>query len=193
TLKNKGLDENTIVMFSSDNGPHKEGGANPDYFDSNGALRGAKRDLYEGGIRVPFIVRWPDKIAAGRESNHISAFWDVLPTLAELAGADIDDVSTEGISILPTLLGKEKQQVKHDYLYWEFHEDQYSHQAVRKGKWKAVRKDPKGPIALFNLENDISETKDLSEDNGALVTEMEEIMKGARTENPYWKLKSSAE
>ncbi len=193
TIKNAGLDENTIVMFSSDNGPHKEGGADPKYFDSNGALRGAKRDLYEGGIRVPFIVRWPGKITAGQVSDHVSAFWDILPTLAALAGTGLDGITTEGISMVPTLLGREQEQEKHDYLYWEFHEEKYSHQAVRMGKWKAFRKDPKGPTALYNLETDISETTDLSEGNRKLVKEMEAIMKNARTENPYWKLKSSGD
>ena len=119
-LKELGLDKNTIVIFTSDNGPHREGGANPDYFKSYGPLKGVKRDVYEGGIRVPMVAWCPDKIKAGVKTDHISAFWDVMPTLAELTGVTLPEQG-DGISFLPTLYSKEGQK-QHDYLYWEFHE-----------------------------------------------------------------------
>ena len=144
TLEELGIAENTIVMFTSDNGPHMEGGADPDFFNSSAGLRGVKRDLYEGGVRVPFIVSWPGTVKAGRTSDHISAFWDVLPTVGELSGFRPD--KTDGLSFLPELLGRE--QARHEFLYWEFHE-MGGKQAVLKDEWKAVRlnvgKDPKGP------------------------------------------------
>lgn len=192
-LKALGIDENTIVMFSSDNGPHKEGGANPTYFDSNGPLRGAKRDLYEGGIRVPFIVRWPGQIEQGQVSNHISAFWDMLPTLADIVEVELKDVPPEGISLLPTLLGDTAAQREHDHLYWEFHERKYSEQAVRKGEWKAIRHDPDGPVELYNLRTDLSEQYNVAKAHPDIVREMEQLMEKARTENTYWELKSSGD
>lgn len=190
-LKQLGIDENTVVMFSSDNGPHKEGGANPTHFKSNGPLKGAKRDVYEGGIRVPFIVRWPGSVKPGQVSDHVSAFWDILPTMADLAGVDVEDVPTEGISLLPTLMGDTTAQEKHKYLYWEFHENKYANQAVRKGKWKAVRHDPAEPLELYNLETDLAEEHNLAGENPDVVKQMKYIMDSARTDNPYWKLKHS--
>lgn len=190
-VKRLGIDENTVVMFSSDNGPHKEGGADPAHFNSNGPLKGAKRDVYEGGIRIPFIVRWPGSIKSGQTSDHVSAFWDMLPTMADLAGVDIKDVRTEGISIMPTLLGDTTAQEKHDYLYWEFHEKKYSDQAVRKGKWKAVRHDPNEPLELYDLDTDLAEEHNVAGENPDVVTQMKHIMETARTDNPYWKLKTS--
>jgi arylsulfatase A-like enzyme len=172
-----GLEENTLIMFTSDNGPHLEGGADPDYFDSNGPLQGYKRDLYEGGIRVPMIATWPGRIAAGTETDHISAFWDVWPTLAELTGSPIPD-SLDGISFLPTLLGQEGQQ-EHDFLYWEFHEKK-GRQAIRKGDWKAVRYNvfdsPDAPIELYNLKEDIGETNNLADQHQEMVAEMKALM-----------------
>lgn len=177
-LDELGLSENTIVMFSSDNGPHLEGGADPRFFDSNGPLRGFKRDVYEGGIRVPFIVRWPGIVAPGQTSDHVSAFWDVMPTLAEIARISAPE-GIDGISFLPTLLGQTGQQA-HDYLYWEFHE-QKGKQAVRKGNWKAVRlnaaTDPKAPIELYDLSTDIEERNDVAAEHPEVVREMGEIMR----------------
>nr|MCU0409263.1 arylsulfatase [Bacteroidales bacterium] len=118
-LAELGIVENTIVIFASDNGPHLEAGADPDYFNSNGGLRGYKRDMYEGGIRCPLLVRWPAQVKPGKKSDHISAFWDIMPTLAEITGAEIP-VAIDGISFLPALKGR--KQDKHEYLYWEFHE-----------------------------------------------------------------------
>ncbi|MCG8649664.1 MAG: arylsulfatase, partial [Pirellulales bacterium] len=133
-LKELGLDQNTIVFFSSDNGPHQEGGHRMDFFDSNGDLAGKKRDLYEGGIRVPLIVRWPGKIRPGKVSDHVSGFQDIMPTLAGIAGVEAPE--NDGISLLPTLLDKDSEQLKHPHLYWEFKE-QGGKQAVLRDNWKA--------------------------------------------------------
>jgi len=187
-LKTLGLDEKTLVLFSSDNGPHKEGGADPKFFDSNGPLRGQKRDLYEGGIRVPLIARWPGRIRAGSGTNHVCAFWDFLPTFCDLAGVTPPE-GIDGVSILPTLLGKPQEQKAHSYLYWEFHE-QGKKQAVRMGDWKAVRlnvaKDPNGPIELYNLKDDLGEERNIADQYPEIVQQMTEIMKTARTPSEHW-------
>lgn len=178
-----GISENTIIIFTSDNGPHKEGGADPDYFDSNGPFRGYKRDLYEGGIRVPMIAKWQGQIAAGSTTDHLSAFWDVFPTLTELSGAQILN-PIDGISFLPTLLGNHAKQKKHKHLYWEFHE-KGGRIAVRKGKWKAVKYDflanPNGPFELYDLEIDPGETNDLAASYPQVALEMTELHAKSRT------------
>jgi len=183
-LEEVGIAENTLIVFTSDNGPHKEGGADPDYFDSNGIYKGYKRDLYEGGIHVPMIARWPAQVEPGTETSHISAFWDVMPTLAEIAGASLSD-TLDGISFLPTLTG-EGEQADHDYLYWEFHE-KGGRIAVRKGNWKGVKynvqKDPGKEIELYDLSVDSGETNDVASDFPDVVKELTGIMKGARTES----------
>lgn len=186
TLKRLGIDKKTLVLFTSDNGPHREGGANPEFFDSNGPLRGNKRDLYEGGIRVPLIARWPGKIKAGTVSHHISAFWDFLPTFAELAGAECSS-STDGLSLLPTLLGKPGKQKQHEFLYWEFHE-RGSKQAVRMGDWKAVQFGVGGKLELYNLKEDIGEKNDIAKDHPDIVAKIKEYLKTARTESQFWSL-----
>ena len=174
-----GLSENTIIMFSSDNGPHQEGGAAPEFFNSSGGLRGVKRDLYEGGIRVPMIVSWPGTIERGRVSDHVSAFWDVLPTLADLTGFEFGE--TDGISFLPELLGEEQKE--HGYLYWEFHE-MGGRQAILKGEWKAVRlnvgKDPMGPLELYNLKNDPFEEINVAQAQPDLVESFARMMEEER-------------
>ncbi len=183
-LESLGIADNTLIMFSSDNGPHLEGGADPDYFDSNGPLKGYKRDLYEGGIRVPMVAKWLGVIEAGSSTDHISAFWDLMPTLAEIVGADIP-AAIDGISYLPTLKGATDQK-QHDYLYWEFHE-RGGRVAIRKGKWKAVKynylKEPDARAELYDLDNDIGEETNLAEQYPEVVKEMEQIMKEARTES----------
>lgn len=180
-LRELNLEDNTIVMFASDNGPHLEGGADPDYFNSNGPLRGYKRDMYDGGIRTAFIVKWPGKVKPGSVSDHVSAFWDVLPTLAEISGSVIPD-GVDGISFLPELTGK--KQKKHEYLYWEFHE-QGGKMAVRMGDWKAVKlnvdKTPGGTVELYDLSADIGETNDLSASNPELAEKLEKLMDDAHT------------
>jgi arylsulfatase A-like enzyme len=181
-LKELGLDENTIVIFTSDNGPHLEGGADPDYFDSNGPFKGYKRDLYEGGIRVPMLVRWPGKIDAGSKSDHISAFWDVLPTFTDLINAPTPE-NTDGISFLPSFLG-EGNQKKHDYLYWEFHEKN-GRLAIRQDAWKLVRYDvftpEKTTTELYNLEDDPGEENNVAEANPEITSKLLQLLESART------------
>ena len=187
-IKELGLEDNTIIIFTSDNGPHKEGGADPDYFNSNGSLRGYKRDLYEGGIRVPMIVKWKGEIAAGSKTDLISAFWDVMPTLAELTDAKING-AIDGVSFLPTLLHKGIQK-QHNYLYWEFHELN-GRQAIRQANWKLIKYNvnTNGKYQLYNLENDISETNDLALKMPEKVTELAKILESSRTESEVFKFK----
>jgi len=184
-LKELGLEKNTLIIFTSDNGPHLEGGADPDYFDSNGPFKGYKRDLYEGGIRVPAFARWPGKIKAGTTTAHISAFWDVLPTIAELTGGQAP-AGIDGISFLPAMLGKKGQQ-EHDYLYWEFHESG-GRQAVRRNDWKLVRYhilDPeKITTELYDLSRDPGETTNVADQHPGVVEELLIIMQEARTPSP---------
>jgi len=177
-LKRLGIEKNTLIIFSSDNGPHREGGADPDFFQSYGPLRGYKRDLFEGGIRVPMIAYWPEKINAGGVSDHISAFWDMLPTFRELSGSKAE-IKTDGISLVPALLSK-KGQREHPYLYWEFHE-QGGRIAVRKGNWKGVKlnyaKKPNAPMLLFDLSTDLREENNIANQHPEVVAELEQIMK----------------
>ena len=190
TLEELGISGNTIIMFTSDNGPHQEGGADPAFFNSSGRLRGIKRDLYEGGIRVPFIVSWPGSVTGNRVSNHISAFWDIYPTLAELTGVEAGDI--DGISFLPELL--EKEQPVHDHLYWEFHE-RGGKQAILKDEWKAVRlnvgKNPGGPLELYNLSVDPGEQYDVAGENPELMKKFSDLMAGSRTESDQFNFGSS--
>ena len=184
-LRENGLDENTFVIFTSDNGPHHEGGADPDFFKSYGPFRGIKRDVYEGGIRIPMVAWCPGTIKAGAQSDHISAFWDVMPTLAELTGTVLPE-KTDGISFLPTLLSKKDQQA-HDYLYWEFHELN-GREALRSGKWKLIRQPIVGEtiLELYDLSNDIHEDTNLAEKYPDKVKELAVLMDNARTESPYF-------
>ncbi|MCE5187290.1 MAG: arylsulfatase [Planctomycetaceae bacterium] len=178
-LKELQIDDNTVVLFSSDNGPHREGGSDPDFFHSSGPLRGYKRDVYEGGIRVPLLVRWPSRITAGITSGHVCAFWDMLPTLAGLAGLK-QIPQMDGLSFVPTLLNKPTEQTQHEHLYWEFHE-QGGKQAVRMGSWKGVRlnamKNSDGPIELYDLIRDVGEQTNIAERHPEIVDRMACIMK----------------
>jgi arylsulfatase A-like enzyme len=189
-LKEKGIDDNTIVFFTSDNGPHKEGGHDPDFFDSNGPLRGIKRDLYEGGIRVPLIVRWPERIQAGTTNDHISAFWDFLPTAADLATQSAPK-NLDGLSMAPTLLGAQGQK-QHDHLYWEFYE-QGGKQAVRQGCWKGIRlnarRKPDGPIQLYNLDLDLGETTDVAAEHPRMVKKLTRLIDASHTSNENYSFK----
>ncbi len=184
-LKKLGLEDNTIIVFSSDNGPHNEGGADPKFFDSNGPLRGIKRDLYEGGIRVPLIAKWPNKIKAGTTSDHVSAFWDFMPTVADMLDLDIA-TPINGISYLPSLTG-EGDQEEHASLYWELHEKQ-GKKAIRKGDWKGVILNVKGEskMELYNLKDDLGETRNVADANPHIVKELEKEMKQSRTESEYF-------
>jgi uncharacterized sulfatase len=184
-LKELKLDENTLVIFSSDNGPHAEGGNDPLFNDSNGPLRGKKRDLTEGGIRVPFIARWPGKIKAGSESAFVGGFQDILPTFAELAGAGQHlPQRLDGLSIVPTLLGEPKQR-EHDHLYWAFYEGPAG-QALRQGKWKAIQQPYHSPVRLYELSRDIGEEHDLAAENADLVRELTAKMNAANVPNERW-------
>ncbi len=179
-----GIEKNTYVFFSSDNGPHFEGGAHPDYFDSNGPFRGGKRDLYEGGIRVPFVAWAPGHIEPGTRSDHISAFWDFPVTACDLAGVPLLE-QTDGISFVPTLHGT--AQAKHRYLYWEFHE-QGGKQAVRIGNWKGVRlnvnKNPDGPIEIYDLAKDPGETTNVSPDSPSFTQTISTLMNAGHRPHP---------
>ena len=181
-LESLGIADNTLIVFTSDNGPHVEGGHDPDYFDSNGILKGTKRDLYEGGTHVPMIASWPDKIRPGSESNHISAFWDFLPTMADLTGQELS-AKTDGISMMPTLTG-EGNQKQHDYLYWEFPAKK-GRIAIRKGKWKAVRYDaslhPNSPLELYDLEADPSEVINLASEHPRVISDLQILLRDVRT------------
>ena len=183
-LDAEGLRDNTLIIFASDNGATPEGGADMDFFDVSNPFRGYKRNLTEGGIRVPMIASWPGKIKAGVNSDHVTAMWDVMPTLADISGAQISGVTT-GISIAPTLLGQ-GEQIDHEYLYWEFHggKRHMPAQAVRMGDWKALRLYKfvkKGvyetlPTQLYDLERDPKELNDLAAQNPQIVAQMEAIM-----------------
>lgn len=187
-LKKQGIYDNTIIMFASDNGPHQEGGHNPDYFESYGAVRGYKRDLYDGGIRTPFIVTWPGKVEAGSVSDHVSAFWDVLPTVAEVVGGELE--TTDGISFLPTLLQQGKQK-EHEYLYWEF-ANKGGRVAVRMGDWKAIMYNVTkgtGKVQIYNIVTDPKELDDVAEKHPELVAKAEALFVSARIENTDYPFK----
>ena len=190
-LKEKGLDENTLVIFTSDNGPHEEGGADPAFFGRDGKLKGLKRQCFEGGIRIPFIAWWPKTVEAGVTNDHQLAFYDIMPTFCELIGVKnfrkqyrnkkVKEDYFDGISFAPTLLGKENQS-RHEFLYWEFHEtDQI---AVRMGDWKLVV--IKGKPALYDLSTDIHEDHDLSSTHPGIVSKMVGIIKEQHTPSPYF-------
>ncbi len=188
-IEELGIEENTLVIFTSDNGPHNVGGHDHNFFNSNGPFRGIKRDLYEGGIRVPTIAWWPGTVEAGGETDHISAFWDFAPTAIELAGAR-PMAQTDGISYVPTLLGEGEQAV-HEYLYWEFHE-RGGKQAVRMGDWKAVRlnarREANSPIELYNLASDPGEQHNVADQHPDIVRQMQRIMHQAHVPIPNYQL-----
>jgi arylsulfatase A-like enzyme len=185
-LKELKLDENTIVFFSSDNGPHKEGGGDPAFFNSSGGLRGYKRSMTEGGIRVPMIVRWPGKVKPA-ESSLVWTFWDFLPTAAKLAGAKVP-AGLDGQSIVPELFDNRPVQ-SHEFLYWEFHEGG-SKQAVRTGDWKAIRGKLGGPLELYDLRRDIREQENVAAKHPDVVAKVEEYLKSARSESKEWPLRA---
>ena len=185
TIRDTGLENNTLVMFSSDNGPHREGGHNPDFFGSRGPLRGIKRDLYEGGIRVPFIARWPGRIGPDRTTESIVMFQDVMPTFAELAGMKAPS-GIDGRSFASLFRGGSLPAPQ--YLYWEFHEAGFS-QAVRMGNWKGVRTDVGKPVELYDLASDLGETRDIASSHPDVVKRIEDVMRTARVDNPNFPIR----
>ncbi|RXP62730.1 N-acetylgalactosamine-6-sulfatase [Lutibacter sp. HS1-25] len=185
-LNELGIAENTIVVFVSDNGPHNEGGHVSKFFDSNGIYRGDKRDLYEGGIRVPLIVKWPGKIKPGSVANNPVATWDFMSTFAEVVGLDTPE-NTDGVSFLPTLLGNTEEQKEHEYLYWAFYE-QGGRQAIRVGDWKYIKLNVRDHTVdvveeLYNIKLDPSETNNVIKENPEKVTELSRAMENAHTEH----------
>ena len=184
-LGTRGIDRRTLVLFTSDNGPHREGGADPAFFNSSGGLRGIKRDLYEGGIRVPMIARWPGTVPAGRVSDHVWAHWDMLPTLADLAGAKAP-AGLDGMSMARAVRGQ--AQPGAPQLYWEFHERGFQ-QAVRMGQWKAVRLKNGAPLEVYDLKQDPKEERNIAAGNPEIVAKIEAYLKTARTESERWPIK----
>jgi len=187
-LTRLGMDDRTLVIFTSDNGPHKEGGPayDPDFFDANGPFSGIKRSLTDGGIRVPFIARWPGRIPRGGTSPHVGYFGDLMATFAELAGAAAP-AGLDGLSLVPVLLGR-GVQAKHEYLYWEFYEGGFSQAVLLDGHWKGIRlKSPAAPIQLYDLAADPAESIDLAGSQPALVERIGAIMRAAHVDNEYWK------
>ena len=190
-LKELGLDENTLVLFTSDNGPSAEALHSVDFFDSNGPFRGTKRELYEGGIRVPMIARWPGHVPAARQSDEPWAFWDVMPTLAEIAG--LPPLSgIDGISMAPSLLGRDQTQ-RHEYLYWDYaHVRGTFSQALRVDHWKGVRNGPGAPLEIYDLAKDPGETRDVADLHPDIVNRIDELMTAAYTESPDYPIKPPA-
>lgn len=187
-LKQQGIYDNTIIIFTSDNGPHVEGGNDPDFFNSNGIFRGYKRDLYDGGIKVPTIVSWKGNIPEGNQTDFTYAFWDYLPTFADILGVKIDH-EIDGISVLPTLLGQEGQE-EHDYFYFEFQE-MNGRQAVVKDNWKLLHQNIRGDkptLELYNLSADPSENHNVIDIYPEIAKELRQLMKEARQEDENWKL-----
>ncbi len=189
-LKELKIDDNTIIFFTSDNGPHREGGVDPKFFNSAGGLRGIKRDLYEGGIRVPMIVRWPARIKPGQVSDFVWTLWDFLPTAAEVARTKPSE-PLDGISVLPLLTGRE-QTNHHEFLYWEFHERGFQ-QAVRMGDWKAVRPQAGEPLELYHLQADRTEKENVAEEHPEVVAKIEKYLASARVESGRWPIKPPPE
>ncbi len=191
-VKRLGLDGRTLVVFTSDNGPHNEGGPayNPDFFEANGPFRGIKRSLTDGGIRVPFIARWPGNIAAGGTAAHVGYFGDMMATFAELAGARPPEL-IDSVSVVPTLLGR-GTQATHPYLYWEFYEGGFSQAVLLDGRWKGIRlKSPLAPIQLYDLAADPAESADLAARDPKLVERVGAIMRDAHVDNEHWKWPAS--
>ena len=188
-LRDLGIADDTIVIFTSDNGTHAEGGYDPEFLDSNGPFRGIKRDMYEGGIHQPTIAWGPGIVPNGKTSGHIGYFADIWPTFAELAGVDAAKLpggARDGVSIVPSLTGRGTQK-DHDYLYWEFYEHG-SAQALRMGKWKAVRVPMlTGPIQLYDLSTDTGETRDLAAQHPDIVKRVVDLMAKEHVLDPNWK------
>jgi arylsulfatase A-like enzyme len=185
-LNKLGLAEKTLVIFTSDNGPHNESKHDLARFQPSGPYTGIKRSLTDGGIRVPFIAWWPEKVKAGAESAHVGYFPDWLPTAAELARSPAPE-KTDGISIVPTLLGKGDAQKRHEFLYWEFHEGGFKQAALYQGRWKGIRAGgPDAPVQLFDQQNDIGEKTNVAAQHPDIAAKIGDYLKTARTPLPEW-------
>ncbi|HTO04155.1 MAG TPA: arylsulfatase [Opitutus sp.] len=187
-LRELGLERDTVVMFTSDNGPHNEGGKDydPEFFDANGPWSGLKRNLTEGGIRVPYIVRWPAIVAGGAVSASVGHFADLLPTCAELAGVEsLRD--SDGVSLVPAYRGAPEAAQAREHLYWELYEPAFQQAVLLEGRWKALRGQPgKAAVELYDLANDPGETHDVSEANPALVERCLRLMDESHVPNEWW-------
>ena len=185
-LRDLGLAENTLVIFTSDNGPHDESRHDPARFKPAGPFTGIKRSLKDGGIRVPFIAWWPGKVKAGSESAHVSYFPDWFSTAGELAGAEVP-AKTDGLSMVPTLLGSKDAQKVHEFLYWEFHEGGFKQAALYQGRWKGIRMGgPDAPLELYDQRNDVAEKTDVAGKNPDIAAKISTYLQSARTELPEW-------
>ena len=188
-LKALGIDQNTLVIFTSDNGPHNESSHDLKRFNPSGPLTGIKRSLTDGGIRVPTIARWPGRIAAGVTTGHVAYFGDWMATAAELVGTKTPD-GCDSISFVPTLEGHASQQRSHEFLYWEFHERGFSQAALYQGRWKGIReRRPDAPLVLYDLQTDLGEQTDVAASHPDIVAKIDAYLKTARTESPDWPIK----
>ena len=185
-LEMLGLAENTLVIFTSDNGPHNESSHNLARFQPSGPLTGIKRSLTDGGIRVPTIAWWPGRIQPGTQSGHAAYFGDWFATAAELAGAEVPS-GLDSVSFVPTLLGKADQQPRHEFLYWEFHEGGFKQAALHQGRWKGHRAGgPDEPIQLYDLDKDIAEQNDVAAQHPEVAAAISDYLKSARSESSDW-------
>ncbi len=185
-LRLLGLAENTLVIFTSDNGPHNESNHDLARFEPSGPLRGIKRSLTDGGIRVPAIAWWPGKVPAGVETGHVAYFGDWFATAAKLAGAEMP-AGRDSISFAPTLLGRPGDQTEHEFLYWEFHERGFTQAALYQGRWKGIReRSVTAPIQLFDLRNDLGESTDVAAEHPDIVARIDAYLRTARSESADW-------
>jgi arylsulfatase A-like enzyme len=186
------LDQKTLVVFTSDNGPHNEAGHDVKRFQPAGPLKGMKRSLTDGGIRVPCIAWWPGKIDAGRETDHVAYFGDWMATAGELATAKLP-TDRDSISFVPTLIGKDSTQQAHEFLYWEFHERGFSQAALYQGRWKGIREQRiESPLVLYDLKNDIGEMTNVAAEHPEIVAKLDAYLKSARSESIDWPIKVKA-
>lgn len=191
-LKQLGLERNTLVVFSSDNGPHNESKHDLTRFQPAGPLRGTKRSLTDGGIRVPFIAWWPETIASHSTSDHVGYFGDWMASVAELAGAAVPE-GCDSISFVPTLIGRPKDQREHEFLYWEFHERGFSQAALYQGRWKGIRERiATAPLVLYDQQHDLAEQHDVAAAHPEIVAKLDAYLKSARSESADWPIRVPA-